>query len=110
MQDKSIFQFRPYENFMEDLIKTAKIFLIYIMIFISFVFIFKKKVQGIILDRQIYLLELQKKELLRKNQILKYEIAKRKNYSKESVLYNWKNFHRLPDYENQKIFKIIIDK
>lgn len=78
--------------------------------FILFVLVYKKKVQSIILDRQIYLLELQKKELLRKNQVLKVEIAKRKTNSKESVFYYWKNFNNLPDYENQKIYKIIIDK
>ncbi|MFN3603326.1 MAG: hypothetical protein ACK4UJ_01315 [Leptonema sp. (in: bacteria)] len=95
---------------MEEIIHTFKLYLLYFAFFLFFVMIYKKKIESIILDRQIYILELQKKELQRKNQILKTEIAKRKTNSKDSLLYYWKIYNSLPNYEDHKIFKIIIEK
>jgi hypothetical protein len=65
-------------------------------------------VESIVLQREIYLLELKNKELKRRNNILKTEIASRKIKDKESLMYYWKIYGALPDYENQKIIKIII--
>ncbi|GIX40959.1 MAG: hypothetical protein KatS3mg129_3271 [Leptospiraceae bacterium] len=93
---------------MQRLKTILSIYIVFILIFILCIFIFKKKVESIILNREIYLLELKNKELKRKNQILKAEIAKRKTKNKESILYYWKIYGALPDYENQKVIKILI--
>lgn len=95
---------------MENLIQTFKIFLIFCILFFLSVLFYRRKVETIILDRQIYLNELKKKELLRKNQILKTELAKRKTNSKDSLFYYWKVYNSLPNYEDHKIYKIIIEK
>jgi hypothetical protein len=93
---------------MQSLKNLINIYLIFIIIFLLFIFIFRKKVESIVLQREIYLLELKNKELKRRNNILKTEIASRKIKDKESLMYYWKIYGTLPDYENQKIIKIII--
>ncbi len=82
----------------------------FILLFIFSTYIYKRKIDSIILQREIYLLELKNKELKRKNQALKEEIARRKYKNKESFLYFWKSYGALPDYEKQKIIKIIIEE
>jgi cell division protein FtsB len=94
---------------MQNLINILKVYFIFMMIFLLCIVIFKKKVESIVLEREIYLLELKNKELKRKNQILKTEIAKRKDKNKESLIYYWKIYGALADYENQKVIQIIIE-
>ncbi len=93
---------------MQNLKNLFIIFFIFIIIYLLFVFIYRQKIASIILEREIYLLELKNKELKRKNHALKSEIARRKFNNKESLLYYWKIYGALPDYENQKIIKIKI--
>lgn len=91
---------------MDEVKKVIRIYILFLIIFFGSVVIFRKKVESIILEREIYLAEIEKRELLRKNLILKTEIAKRKSRNKESLLYYWQIYKALPDYENQKSITI----
>ncbi|MCS7204197.1 MAG: hypothetical protein NZ853_00705 [Leptospiraceae bacterium] len=92
---------------MEKYKQLIKIFGLFFAIFAFSILVFRKKIESIILDRELYLLQLEHKELLRENKILKTELAKRK--SQESLLYYWEVYRTIPNHENQKTIKIVIE-
>ncbi len=92
----------------KEIQQLSKIFITFILIYLLFVLVYRKKIESILIDREIYLLELKKKQMERQNRSLMSEYAKRKVQNQESILYYWKIYRSLPLDEDIEIIELNI--